>query len=588
MTNRATAQTSGAPERTDSLAGRVVTDDGRGLAYARVYVSGIGDATSFQRATVTNESGDFRVDDLAVGAYRIIVSAPGYALVDEAARRATSFHRTGEPATFIMQRGGVITGTVTNQTGEPAIALPVRAVRVRASDDEETSSIAGTGAFYFSQTDDRGVYRIYSLPPGRYLVFAGGSAGFRFSGNQYEGETATYHPSAARETASEITVSAGTEASGTDIRLRGERGHSVSGSVAGGDISATQPVSVTLRHAASDFVTATAFITEREAGGGRFTLDSVADGEYVISARSASIENQNAQSLASAPQRVTVRGADVSGVRLALAPLASIRGRVQLEELTDRDRTECDGEGAARERPPRLTLEQIIVTARRARDEGNAGTPSPSSISSDAADTSGAFALLNLEAGRYRLRVQLPANERWYVRSISTTANALPTSPRRTAGAQSSPASLTPRDEINLSAGARADNVTVIIADGAASVRGQVRPATEGARLPANLRVHLVPVETERADDALRYAETIVSSDGSFQLTRLAPGRYRIFARAISESRARERTSEQRTDAALRAQLRREAETTNTIIELRLCERVADYTLRYAAPTSAR
>jgi hypothetical protein len=41
-------------------------------------------------------------------------------------------------------------------------------------------------------------------------------------------------------------------------------------------------------------------------------------------------------------------------------------------------------------------------------------------------------------------------------------------------------------------------------------------PIAVGARLPTCLRVHLVPAEPASADDALRYAETAVMSDGRF------------------------------------------------------------------------
>lgn len=53
------------------------------------------------------------------------------------------------------------------------------------------------------------------------------------------------------------------------------------------------------------------------------------------------------------------------------------------------------------------------------------------------------------------------------------------------------------------------------------SIRGFVGGETTG---PAGLRVYLVPVEHNEANNVLRYGETLVNRDGSFAFTNLAPG----------------------------------------------------------------
>jgi hypothetical protein len=97
------------------------------------------------------------------------------------------------------------------------------------------------------------------------------------------------------------------------------------------------------------------------------------------------------------------------------------------------------------------------------------------------------------------------------------------------------------------------------------------------------LRVHLVPVEPDRAADVLRYMEATVESDGQFTLGGIAPGRYWIIARAAA---ANESDSEERPPVALttaeRDKLRREAESAGVKIELQPCQRLADYVLNYA------
>ena len=63
-----------------------------------------------------------------------------------------------------MWRNGVISGTVREQDGQPAIGLTVQLLRPATS----------PGEWWFASrsdtTDDRGHYRVSDLTPGRYLI----------------------------------------------------------------------------------------------------------------------------------------------------------------------------------------------------------------------------------------------------------------------------------------------------------------------------------------------------------------------------------------------------------------------------------
>jgi hypothetical protein len=126
--------------------------------------------------------------------------------------------------------------------------------------------------------------------------------------------------------------------------------------------------------------------------------------------------------------------------------------------------------------------------------------------------------------------------------------------------------------------------VTIALAEGAGSVRGQIIADKAGERLPAYLRVHLIPAEREQANNALRFAETFAHNDGQFSLTNLAPGRYWIIARPVSEAEMVEGGSRPGGwDAESRARLRREAEAAKIEIALQPCQHLSNYTLRYAS-----
>jgi hypothetical protein len=175
-----------------------------------------------------------------------------------------------------------------------------------------------------------------------------------------------------------------------------------------------------------------------------------------------------------------------------------------------------------------------------------------------------------LEAGRYRLGAWLPHNE-WYLRAISAPGPAPAQRPIDVS-----------RQGLTLQPGKLKTGLIVTVAEGAALLSGKVISAVEGAGLPTRLRVYLVPAEAGSADDALRYAEDDVRSDGRFIIRHLAPGRYWILARPAPDEEPSERLSPWAAwSAESRSKLWREARAGKVEIELRTCQHVMDLTLRY-------
>jgi hypothetical protein len=297
-----------------------------------------------------------------------------------------------------------------------------------------------------------------------------------------------------------------------------------------------------------------------------YAIGGVGDGEYEIVARRAAGPDEEGSS--SLPRRVTVKGADVTGVELKLAPMASISGRVVLEK----SQNACKDES-------KYGIEEILLSARR-DDKGAGATQITQFFSNDAGiGDNGEFTIRYLMPGRYRLEPSLPG-ESWYVKSIAHKS-AVPA--RRTAAASKSPGEIDISSAgIAIKAGERSTGLTVTIADGAASLRGKVIAEAEGAHLPSRLRIHLVPAETTAADDVLRYGETLVGGEGMVTFKNLAPGRYWLLARIISNDEITDRqTLPLAWEGAEREKLRKEAEAKKNEIELKPCQRVTDYTLKF-------
>lgn len=191
----------------------------------------------------------------------------------------------------------------------------------------------------------------------------------------------------------------------------------------------------------------------------------------------------------------------------------------------------------------------------------------------------------NLEAGRHRLEIKLPT-ESWYVRAINLPGTPPQPGPQPSSSGLPSDASQkrteTWQGVMSLKVGERR-NVSIEVGQDAASLRGRVATSREGTSIPAGLRVHLIPVDREQANNVLRYSETTVNSDGSFKFTNIGPGRYFIVSRVEppADSDAAPRPADW--DPTARAKLRREAEAAKTEVELKPCQAMVDYLFKPSA-----
>jgi hypothetical protein len=560
-----------------TITGRVVSSSGESLSGATVYLSTLGVAAP-PRSAMVDASGNFKLDGLEAGSYSIWASVPGFVsdnpVLPNEQRR---YYHPGDSPTFTLTKGGVITGTVTNSTNTPVINATVRAYRVRDANGQPVQGALQAGERW---TDDRGVYRLYGLVPGSYVISAGGPGrSFGFGGNQYENDAPTYAPSSTRDTALEIFVRGGEEIA-ADIQYRGEPGHSISGAVAGFPEAASllpSNVVITLTDVRSR-ASITSASTSAFNGYG-FALYGIADGEYELVAQR--YAPASGEVSGSEPRRVKVQGADLTGINLNLAPLASIAGRLILESSPPADCVKR-----------RLTANQeTAISARRftpdpkppARPAAKPPATSPevpinsvNQIADAVADAKGDFNLRNLRLGSYRIDPQLP-EAGWYLRSISIGA--------APAAFKASDLNVA-RDGVTLKSGERVAGLTVTIAEGAARLRGRIS-APEGQRVPTGLRVYLVPAERDNAENVLRFFEASTGSDATFAIGNIAPGRYWIIARGADEGDPT-KVKPIRQESALRARVLHEAEALKKEISFKPCERSADYDLPYSLATSPK
>lgn len=168
---------------------------GTGLILGRVVDGTTGSPVSSARVIcscgppwlATDSEGRFVFFDLPAGIYRFTVTKPGYMGGELGERWAGATAPLTMPGmtnpraqsltlgaderrsdvTIRLWKEGAITGRVTDERGEPLVGVLVQAwsEEFRAGHVTLNSALPVIG-----QTDDRGIYRIVEVPPGRYVV----------------------------------------------------------------------------------------------------------------------------------------------------------------------------------------------------------------------------------------------------------------------------------------------------------------------------------------------------------------------------------------------------------------------------------
>ena len=556
------------PAESRAITGRVVSESGQPLAGASV--SAFRSNGGSGPRTATNSEGYFNIQGLDPGFYRLSANLPGYIIqIPQLDPTSTPLYRPGDSASLTLVKGGVITGAVTNIDGEPVVNVGVRALRIR---DAEGNKIRVAAFAQPRMTDDRGYYRIYGLPPGTYIVAAGGPGQYFGSVDPYAKDAPTYAPASTRDTAAEFIVRSEQEVT-SDIRYRGEPGHAISGKVTGvlPLAAGASDVGVQLSDIESRTMIAAAAVTGDDRA---FQINGISDGEYEITAlRGGGI---NSDLHMSPPRRVIVRGADVTGLNLVLAPMGSITGRIIVE--TDQ-KLNC---GRRRDNAMRETM----ILARRERMDEKA-TTQRSGIKGDedldsplfpmslerVPNEKGEISLRNLMPGTYRLEVRLPGSG-WYTRELALDQ------PDQKGAVNRAAVPNIARNGIAVKSGDKTPAVSITITEGGAGFRGRVVTG-EGQNLPPALKIYLVPTERENAENVLRFFEGGIAADGTFAIGNIAPGRYWIAVQpgiAIDANT----TKSIKSDTALRAKVARDAEAVKKEISFKPCERTADYELPFS------
>jgi hypothetical protein len=294
------------------------------------------------RATTDHPEGHFQMTGVPAGQYVLQAFAP--ALI-----AGPSNNTMGRPGQIIniaageslegidiaLTRGAAITGRVIGADGQPLIQEYVRLLAVNEQGRHVPISFPGSPSMY--TTDDRGVYRLFGVPPGRYILSVGMDTNGRAIREGNSGNTfypRTYHPGVTDEAkATVVEVAAGGEATGVDIVLgSASKAYSVSGRII--DAATGKPLFGLIygygRLDNEERLNLPSYANSTSGTRGEFRLDGVAPGRYAAFA-----ELPDDSELYSGTAAFTVSDSDVGGIEVKVHRGSTVNGTVVIEGAED-------------------------------------------------------------------------------------------------------------------------------------------------------------------------------------------------------------------------------------------------------------
>jgi hypothetical protein len=496
-----------------SIAGVVIADDAQARPLRRARVTLNGQALNMGRSVITADDGSFAFDRVPPGRFTVGASKDGYVSLSYGSRRPGRpgsgiqvAEQQSVRVTLRLPRGAVITGTVMDIDGLPAQGIPVTALARRYVGQVGDERYLSAGTPSPALSDDRGVYRIYGLPAGEYIVAVQPQARPTGLGtgevrtvsrgvvsNKSLVMTQVFYPGATEVgRAARVTVTAGEERGGTDIQLQYVPLATLSGTVT--TEPGWDPANVTIVRADEAPGLERALRASAD-GEGHFSVRGVSPGRYRITAQSsaASVRIVGPGNVRSASADVIVDGDDVDSISLTLQPGLTIAGLVAFEG----------------ERPPPLLPSLRLPIPAMGTNIANAGYALPPAQ----IDAAGRFSIAGVVPGPYRLLgamrgVRMPIGE-WWLKSLVVNGRDILDS------------SLELRQNV--------DDAVVTFTDRATEIAGTLTDAG-GNAVP---EMYVVAFSADRSAwffNSRRVAGVRPDPQGRFAIRNLPPGDYRLAA----------------------------------------------------------
>ncbi len=469
-------------DATFTLSGSVVnTVTGESIGHALVRIYG-----SSQRAVFSDGEGHFQIEGLPSGMVTVSAQKPGYFSQQELRGSANKLVNVGPSTDSVVVKltpQSTISGRATDAAGQPLENMPVRLTAKALRQGRKHWESRGQ-----QRTDEDGRYRFANLMPGTYYLAAGpGSDEMLFdrvplprTEKPKTGYPSMYYPGVPDlASASPIQLAAGQHAE-ADFSMSAGPVYHVSGSVTG--YPPQQGVGFQFLGQSGDDLS---FPTKFNMETGRFDVDSVPPGSYVVKAFSQAGQDQPLR----AEAHVNV-AANVENLHVILGPAISIPVVVRRESRA----SSSQGTGAGGIQGAPISVRLISSDPTTAE-----------SYSTVVRNNSGAYSVVlqNVEPGKYS--VDLIPHGEWYVQS-----------------AQYGQTNLL-YDDLAIASAGQSYPMEIVLRDDGANLTGTVK-SPDGTGAQATVVAVPEPASKVAAKVAHSFAQN------GFTFHGLAPGEYLIYA----------------------------------------------------------
>ncbi|MGH9837337.1 MAG: carboxypeptidase regulatory-like domain-containing protein [Blastocatellia bacterium] len=508
----AAAQTpqSDARPSTASIGGRVTVSGkpAHNLSVTIVELDGTGRSEAYRRESdgtikeplrrkvSTDAEGRYRFLNLPAGTYRISpeLHTTPLASAGSSAEKTITIDdgESRDDLNLAFIRGGVITGRVTDANGKPLIAAWIMVCIVReisgGAETQHQYEIRREGHEEMYQTDDRGIYRIYGLPKGRYIVSSGDSGHLNPTLSDLP---RVWHPGVSEQKQARLLeIDDGVEIADVDIRLsETKETYEATGRVVDAETGAAIP-SAYVNCQKTDGAT----LEDNKSANsptdtqGRFRLTGLTSGTYEIAYSNPDPGNQHYLERTS----FVIAGRNLEGLELKAKRGATISGAVVFEGKPDQATWDRLKESIG-----------FVVDQKQGEEQIGRG------FGQGKLDADGKFRVSGLPPGlAYFQESNWPAQP-WQLTRIEHN------------GADA-------RDGIEVGAGQKIDGVRIVYAEGKGLIRGIVK--VTGGLLPENVEIEVFAAPSGEDESkwysGVRYTRT--DGRGRFALEGLLPREYEL------------------------------------------------------------
>jgi carboxypeptidase family protein len=293
-------------------------------------IGGAAPAARVSKLATTDGDGKYEFTDLPAGRYNITASKSSYVQVSWGQQRTDEpgkplqilAGQTVERVDLTLPRGGVITGRVVDEFGEPLSNIQVSAVR-----NQMMNGRLNLMPLRSSSTNDLGEFRIFALQPGQYYLQATWrrmGPGDPTSPDQI-GYPQTFFPGVTdAANAQRFTIAAGQTIADLAMALSPIKTARVEGTLVDSNGRQMSSVGVSLMQLSTNGAVVFGNGAPLRPDG-TFVFTNVTPGEYILRTQPRPGEKEAAM------MKLTVGSEDIKDIRLIAAPPSTISGRIVVD-----------------------------------------------------------------------------------------------------------------------------------------------------------------------------------------------------------------------------------------------------------------